>query len=106
MKSKLFIVPILADVKFEKLVPTSLTDVALDHFNFYPNPTNEILNIKLENQGPSSINIFDFQGKMIKSILTNSISNTVDISGLNQGIYFINVDTDKFNRIKRLIIFQ
>jgi hypothetical protein len=52
----------------------------------YPNPANEILNIKLEN--PTSISIVNIVGEEVYQGTVNA-NSTIDISGFSSGIYFI-----------------
>jgi hypothetical protein len=55
-------------------------------FSFYPNPTNDYLNI--ENQSLySNFNIFNTLGKKIMSI--DDLSKPIDVSTLDPGLYFI-----------------
>ena len=55
-------------------------------FSFYPNPTNDYLNI--ENQSLySNFNIFNTLGKKIMTI--DDVSKPIDVSMLNPGLYFI-----------------
>lgn len=93
------------DLKFEKSMPTIMSDITTSDFNLYPNPADKKLNISLVDNRPSSIFIMDIQGKIIRSIVTNSQLNTFDISNLDQGIYFIKLVTDKTNLTKRIMIF-
>ncbi|MDR1181381.1 MAG: T9SS type A sorting domain-containing protein [Bacteroidales bacterium] len=57
-------------------------------FSVYPNPTNgqlRIMNYGLQNE---NIEIFDIAGKMVKTY-NSPINNTIDISELQTGMYFI-----------------
>lgn len=57
-------------------------------FTVYPNPTNgqlRIMNFELQN---ANIEIFDIAGKMAKTY-NSPISNTIDVSELQIGMYFI-----------------
>jgi hypothetical protein len=62
-------------------------------FSIYPNPTTNILNINTSyNYSSFESSIFDVHGKQI---LTMSNTNSIDVSKLNNGIYFIKIKTDK-----------
>ncbi|HNR86368.1 MAG TPA: T9SS type A sorting domain-containing protein, partial [Taishania sp.] len=56
-------------------------------FKVYPNPTDGILTIDSENE--SQFAVFDIAGKKVKSFEINNGQNTVNLSELNAGIYFI-----------------
>ncbi|MFK7775229.1 MAG: T9SS type A sorting domain-containing protein [Saprospiraceae bacterium] len=62
-------------------------------FSIYPNPTNQQLNIEIENAEISQIDIIDLSGKRVKTISQNN--STLDVSNLNNGIYFIKIKTDQ-----------
>lgn len=57
-------------------------------FSIYPNPTNNIINIKSEisNLNDWKYFITDIAGKQI---ISNKVENTIDVSNLKSGIYFI-----------------
>lgn len=55
-------------------------------FSFYPNPTNDYLNIENKTLY-SNFNIFDTLGKKIMTI--DDVSKPIDVSMLNPGLYFI-----------------
>ena len=59
-----------------------------DEINIYPNPASDILFIQGENI--SQIEIFDLQGRMLKSVIKPA--GQVDISDLGQGVYFIKIE--------------
>ncbi len=59
----------------------------------YPNPTTNILNIELNRQVAEQIRVTDINGKVIQEISSNEIGKTIDISMLNNGVYFINIIT-------------
>jgi len=62
--------------------------------NIYPNPTNDKVNIKLnENINLLYAEITDIQGKKISK--TEKNNTLIDMSGLSEGLYILNVYTDK-----------
>jgi hypothetical protein len=52
----------------------------------YPNPTNGLLHVNTENHTLSSVTIMDLAGK---SVLNATSTNTIDVSMLDAGIYYI-----------------
>ncbi len=70
----------------------------------YPNPANEYLTIEL-NTIPAQINITDIQGKVLKTLTTNSNRTMVNISELPSGVYFLNT-SDNFNITSKMFIKQ
>jgi len=77
-----------------------------NYFNFYPNPANDKLTIEIkENVSINSISIFTLDGKLIKETPFRDLNFDIDISGLQAGIYLIEVETeDGYRELKRLVI--
>ncbi|MFY7965395.1 MAG: S8 family serine peptidase [Chitinophagaceae bacterium] len=74
-------------------------------FIMYPNPTNSqftILQPRLI--GAGSIVMTDLYGKSVKTQLLSMGTNTIDISKLNNGIYFVSVITNEGKTTKKLIV--
>lgn len=79
--------------------PSLINENKLSNIVVYPNPTNKYLFIS-ENDNTTfqvkNIGIFDFTGKNIKQILIKQSNNlTLDVSDLQNGIYFLKIQTDK-----------
>lgn len=78
---------------------SSVDDITNEpQLNIYPNPTDGFLNIRIENGTLEhfSYQLFDAVGKSIGS---NSLSNQLNISHLQNGIYFIKIINHKTNHI-------
>jgi len=71
-----------------------------------PNPANNLLQISSTNNDMdfSSAVVFDLSGNTLLSEKLNGESNTIDISGLTQGFYFINIIDTKGNKITQKFI--
>jgi hypothetical protein len=65
--------------------------------NIYPNPVKDILTIEGENV--SSVEILDINGRVVKTINNIKSSKTINISNLNQGIYFVKTN----NTVSKLV---
>jgi len=81
---------------------TSLNTYGLENVLIFPNPTNYQLNIVLENTKYNYLNleIYNVFGqKIISKVLENDsdiISNKIDFSSYNKGVYFVNlISNDK-----------
>lgn len=55
----------------------------------YPNPANEILNLKFSDEDANTVEIYNGNGQIAKR--ETSEFNTINISDLEQGIYFVKV---------------
>ncbi|MBT8233137.1 MAG: T9SS type A sorting domain-containing protein, partial [Saprospiraceae bacterium] len=62
-------------------------------FNVFPNPTNNVWNIK-SMQNIDLIQVFDIQGQLVITLTPNSETASINAVGLTNGIYFV-----KFNSV-------
>ena len=67
-------------------------------FNIYPNPVKDVLTIEGEY---TSTNIYDVYGKLV---LTTDHQNTIDVTALNSGVYFINITTGDGTFMQKITI--
>jgi len=59
-------------------------------FKVYPNPANDILFVELENQIVQTISLIDITGRLVKTLpVDNQSSITMDLGGLNEGLYML-----------------
>ena len=72
-----------------------------DNITIYPNPATNKLTIENENLKINSTLIVNISGKIVKEITTNT--DTIDVSNLIKGIYFLQIQTDNGSVIKKFI---
>lgn len=77
-------------------------------FVIYPNPNNGIFNVIIDN-GQKIVNgqlsIYNTIGEKIYSKSTGQLNNViVDLSGYTNGMYFIHLETENSNSIRKIII--
>jgi hypothetical protein len=72
---------------FSNLITLNIVESVTDNINSYPNPVSNILHFNSE-LNISQIKVFNELGKKIKE---NTNSNTIDLSSLVEGIYFIKI---------------
>lgn len=80
---------------------SSVSEIKSNDFLVYPNPVFDILNIEC-NETATDLRfcITDIHGNiLLQSILTNA-KNTIDISSLSPGIYFVDISGSKHKIIK------
>jgi len=78
----------------------------LKNISVYPNPSNGIFNISLGDIEPTSIEVYDLTGKIIvskKEVLISNFETSIDLSKASQGIYFVKINTNNQNVVKRII---
>ncbi|MFC2121312.1 kelch repeat-containing protein [Bacteroidota bacterium] len=69
--------------------------------NLYPNPTNSIINITGLTK-PAEVKIYSIQGKLLKT--ETQVENTIDISELPAGIYFLKLLIGNNTQVKKTVI--
>ncbi|MCH2214650.1 MAG: DUF4252 domain-containing protein [Flavobacteriales bacterium] len=73
----------------------------------YPNPVEENGQLRVEfsdELSSSEVRIFNAAGQEVKSFRANEGINTIDISGLNKGVYMIKTDNDSKEVTGKFII--
>jgi len=68
------------------------------NFTIYPNPAQEVLKIESQHH-IESVKIYSLLGKLIK----NEFNNSIDISELKMGLYFVQVTIDGKTVTKKFI---
>jgi len=92
------------------LVGITQNAIKSSNHKIYPIPASEKVNIDINSTQSSSIfiDIYDITGKTIfsKHLNNNSknIHTTVDISGIEKGIYFVKINYDNKTFVNKLII--
>jgi len=78
--------------------------------NVYPNPNNGNFTIEINSKTPEiiSIKVFDLLGTMVYEnnniVNSSNYTNTIDLSFLSNGIYYLKVQGDYKNITKKIII--
>jgi choice-of-anchor B domain-containing protein len=78
------------------------SDADIENFNLYPNPAKNKLKINSKNEPLKQIEVFNVLGQRIINLnFSSSLSENIDISNLNTGMYLV-----KINNLttKRLIV--
>jgi hypothetical protein len=85
-------------------------DLELEHFHFYPNPTDGKISLEFESDesGDLKIMIFDSAGKTIfkekvKSF-TGKYEKEIDLTGEPDGAYFLNITLGKKSISRKIIV--
>jgi hypothetical protein len=82
---------------------TGLLENNLANIEFFPNPVNEILNIRLADNASASIRINDVNGKLVYSDHSSSDKHEVNMSGLKSGVYTLVVSSDNAARTFKIV---
>ncbi len=78
-------------------ITTEITESAVGkiHFEVYPNPSSDIINIVLNDilNSHVSLIISDAGGRIIREIQIENVTNSIGISDIDNGLYFITLKT-------------
>jgi hypothetical protein len=70
-----------------------------------PNPAHNTVTIQLQNISPNTtLKVFDVLGTLVKQQTIQQASTTIDISTLQAGIYFVQVESVNGRGVKRLVV--
>ncbi len=72
------------------------------NFEMYPNPTNGNVQIKMNKVNNGSYKIYDINGKVVLSSNIISPDFQINLDGLNQGLYFIEITNNEKTTIQKL----
>ena len=70
----------------------------------YPNPAKDVIEISGDNNITSELTITDIQGKVMLNTLLQNNRMKLDVSGYNNGVYFVELHSDKGSRIQKLVV--
>lgn len=88
-------------------IPQGSTLIREASVETYPNPASDILFVKIpENPGTAKLCIADAGGRIMIQKTINFGVNQVDISNITEGVYLVNIVTDKSTQVSRLIVMR
>ncbi|MBT7826984.1 MAG: T9SS type A sorting domain-containing protein [Bacteroidetes bacterium] len=73
-------------------------------FRIFPNPAQDILNIEVDRLENSDISLFDVSGRKVLNTKINNFSNQIDISGLSNGFYSIEILSGNVRIYEKVLI--
>lgn len=71
------------------------------YFLIYPNPSNQIVNIEVENI--SGLQIIDVIGKIVLETKLQNLNNTINISHLSNGVYYFKLKQGDVTAVKKIV---
>ena len=77
----------------------NINSINEEKLNIYPNPANDVLKIETEYE-INEIAIYDIYGRRQVTVTPN---RQIDVADLTSGVYFIKINTEKGNIVKRFI---
>lgn len=93
---------ILKDIIDFSTLGTSNPVIVKDDISIYPNPAQDVINIKLGNNASKlKVTIYNTAGQLV---LTSENKTSIDISGLLKGVYLLKVDQENATTIIKKVI--
>jgi len=83
-------------------VATGINIFTEQPFSIYPNPTNDIITINSKEK-IHNLEIYSNQGQLVRKKECDSITESLDLFDLNNGIYFLKLKTDKETFTQKII---
>ena len=80
--------------------PTSLDETGVKSVQVFPNPTQEMLIVR-GLQGAQILRIYNVQGQLMQSVVTNGDDVNLRVSGLQDGTYLLQVGAEIVKFIKK-----
>jgi hypothetical protein len=94
-----------AVVNLTVVICAALTEQNLERgeITVYPNPNDGVFMIDTGDESEKIITVYDASGKIIHSISSVKENISVDISGYNNGIYFLRIQTLNKTKLFRIL---
>lgn len=86
-------------------IVSGINEIGENLIQFYPNPAKNTLNILVDVNKLIHVNIINTLGERVLSSTFNN-STIVDLSSLNNGIYFVEIETDGKKSIRKLQVIK
>ena len=87
---------------FYKEPTAGLEDNVFNTVKMFPNPAKDTVKFSVNSSEVLDIEIFDMLGKFVLGV--NDVQNEVNISGLNSGLYFVQMTLGTQQATKKLVV--
>ena len=83
-------------VECKELVFTSTKNLSIENsIEIFPNPANDLLNVKFKNSKAKTISILNLEGRELFRKKVNNQLIELEVNGLEKGIYFLKIRMDE-----------
>jgi hypothetical protein len=83
--------------------PLSVKNLAAMGISVYPNPTSATLTINSKSEMVKSVQIKDVSGKVVYTASPNALQSELNVSGLTNGFYLVEIATEKGTSVARIV---
>ncbi len=85
-------------------IPTSIGEISSASVNIFPNPTSDFINVDLGAiEGEVIISLINSNGGVVQRISSEESTTQVNVNGLSNGVYFINVSGEGFSETIKFV---
>lgn len=88
--------------KFNYIGNLSTNEISTLKIQIYPNPVQDIMNIKAEKQ-IEDITVTDHSGKLVKKLTAKTSTAQISLKALPQGTYYVTADIDQRRYVQKVI---
>ncbi len=96
-------IPLLR-MNFNPLTFSAISDKKQTIFNVYPNPTNGVFSIQLDVAKKYDVQVYNVLGQVVYTSHTTSLSNIIDLSNFDKGVYTIELKEDNTTYTEKVIV--
>jgi hypothetical protein len=84
------------------------TQIMINELKLFPNPTQQNVSVSWKSRMLTGfVQLLDLNGQIAKSLEVQNTTNTrMDVSDIQNGVYYIKVSSDEFETVKPLIIIR
>jgi len=82
---------------------SGMSDLEMDNFNVYPNPSSLIINVESVTK-INEIIIRNITGKLVLNVINPDFNESINVSELGNGIYLIEAVSGVNRKVQKLII--
>ncbi|MEM8765260.1 MAG: T9SS type A sorting domain-containing protein, partial [Bacteroidota bacterium] len=77
-----------------------------EEVRLYPNPTTGTFTLDMPRQedGPKEVEIYDMNGRLVRSLSVSSSTSTLETAGLQKGIYVVKLKAKGRKVSKKLVV--
>jgi hypothetical protein len=87
------------DVSLKSYTSADVATLSVDEFSFYPNPSNGVVTIENPKNEKQGLRISNELGQVVHYELLDSGKNTIDLTEMSSGIYFIQLGDSKVEKL-------
>ena len=87
------------DVSLKSYTSADVATITADEFSFYPNPSNGAVTIENAKNEKQGLRISNELGQVVRYEVLDSGKNTIDLTELSNGVYFIQLGDSKVEKL-------